>query len=117
MENASLAYWRKPKGPSFRILPLETDKQNSTPRGSLLAVMNADREQPIKDFELTGRWRFTSVDRRFFLGINPERPKFPDGTRPAQCLSKIQMVLCHSWLRQNLRAIDPCGPTVADVVS
>jgi hypothetical protein len=29
--------------------------------------MNANREQPIKDFELTGRWRFTSVDRRFFL--------------------------------------------------
>jgi hypothetical protein len=57
------------KGPSFRVLPLETDKQNSTPRGSLLAVMNANREQPIKDFELTGRWRFTSVDRRFFLGL------------------------------------------------
>jgi hypothetical protein len=35
----------------------------------LLAVMNANREQPIKDFELTGRWRFTSVDRRFFFGI------------------------------------------------
>jgi hypothetical protein len=57
------------KGPSFRVLPLETDKQNSTPGGSLLAVMNANREQPIKDFELTGRWRFTSVDRRFFFGI------------------------------------------------
>jgi hypothetical protein len=45
MEKASLAYWQKPKGPSFRILLLETDKQNSTPRGSLLAVMNANREQ------------------------------------------------------------------------
>jgi hypothetical protein len=30
--------------------------------------MNANREQPIKDFELTGRWRFTSVSRRFFFG-------------------------------------------------
>jgi hypothetical protein len=66
MEQASLAYWRKPKGPPFRVLPLETDKQNSTPGGSLLAFMTANREQPIKDFELTGRWRFTSVDRRFF---------------------------------------------------
>jgi hypothetical protein len=54
------------KRPSFRVLPLETDQQNSTPRGSLLAFMTANSEQPIKDFELTGRWRFTSVDRRFF---------------------------------------------------
>jgi hypothetical protein len=46
------ALWRKPvwrtggdQKAFFRILPLETDTQNSTPRGSLLAVMNADREQ------------------------------------------------------------------------
>jgi len=28
--------------------------------------MNANREQPIKDFELTGRWRLASASRRFF---------------------------------------------------
>jgi hypothetical protein len=65
------------KRPPFRILPLETDKQNSTPRGSLLAVMNANREQPIKDFELTGRWRFTSVSRRFFFGLNASTRRLP----------------------------------------
>jgi hypothetical protein len=35
----------EPKRPSLRILPSETDEQNSTPRESLLAVMTANREQ------------------------------------------------------------------------
>jgi hypothetical protein len=46
------AEWRKPvwrtggnQKAFLRILSLETDTQNSTPRGSLLAVMNADCEQ------------------------------------------------------------------------
>jgi hypothetical protein len=46
------AGWRKPvwrtggpKRPSLGVLPPETDEQNSTPRGSLLAVMTANREQ------------------------------------------------------------------------
>jgi hypothetical protein len=35
----------EPRRPSLRILPPETDKQHSTPRESLLAVMNANRGQ------------------------------------------------------------------------
>jgi hypothetical protein len=49
---AIAAGWRKPvwrtgetKRPSLGILPPETDKRNSTLRGSLLAVMNANRER------------------------------------------------------------------------
>jgi hypothetical protein len=45
MEKSQFGVLAEPKRPSLRVLPLETDKQTSTPRGSLLAVMTANREQ------------------------------------------------------------------------
>jgi hypothetical protein len=45
MEKASFGVLAETKRPPFEFLSLETDTLNSTPRGSLLAVMNADHEQ------------------------------------------------------------------------